>query len=191
MSAVAIIPAKGTSRRIPGKNKKLFHGKPIIAYSIEAARESGLFDFIIVSTDDVEIAEIATDYDAMSYARTPALCEDAVGTQEVAKAVLLDELSCGDAYDYACCIYATAPMMTAEDLLFGFTRLRGWPHFGYVKVDGWYYWGKSESFLDGTPLDGALSIKVDTDRYIDINTERDWDKAEEMYAKLHGLCVPS
>ena len=83
MSAVAIIPARGGSRRILHKNIREFMGRPIIAYSIEAAQKSGLFEDIIVSTDSEEIAQVAANYDAHVSFRPPALCHNDIGTQEV------------------------------------------------------------------------------------------------------------
>lgn len=82
--AVAVIPARGGSKRIPRKNIKPFHGKPLIAYSIEAALKSGLFEQVIVSTDDEEIAQIAQEYGAkVPFLRPKELADDYCGTQEV------------------------------------------------------------------------------------------------------------
>lgn len=114
---VVIIPARGGSKRIPRKNIKPFCGKPMIAWSIEAARDSGCFDRIIVSTDDVEIAQVAREYGAETpFARPAALANDYAGTTEViAHAVQwLNEHDTKVAQ--ACCLYATAPFVTAADL---------------------------------------------------------------------------
>ena len=114
---IAVIPARGGSKRIPGKNIRPFHGKPIIAYSIEAAAESGCFDAIIVSTDDDAIADVARSYGAeVPFKRPPELSNDTIGTIPVtAHAVRWFEENRGP-LDLACCIYATAPFIRAEDI---------------------------------------------------------------------------
>jgi len=85
---ICIIPARKNSRRIPGKNIKMFYGKPIIAYSIESAIESGLFDHVIISTDGEDIARIAKEYGVKAMIRSPHLSVNEVGTQEVARDVI-------------------------------------------------------------------------------------------------------
>ena len=190
MSCVAILPARGGSRRIPRKNIKLFHGKPIIYYSIKAAQDSGLFDAIYVSTDDAEIASVAKQCGARYMDRTEEFARDEVGTQEIMRQAMLyfDGVSSGPRYEYACCIYPCSPMLDEEDLRFAYNRLLGWPQFNYVKIDGWYYFGKAKAFLDNEPIDDAksvLSVFPDAERWIDINTPEDWSKAEAMYAALH------
>ena len=123
MSRIAVIPARGGSTRIPRKNILEFHGKPIIAYSIETAKASGLFDRIIISTDDREIAEVAVQYGATDiHERRPEHARNEVGTQEVARQVLLDYQGFYNP-QYVCVIYATAPLMLAEDLKLGLDRL--------------------------------------------------------------------
>jgi N-acylneuraminate cytidylyltransferase len=198
VSAVCVIPARGGSRRIPRKNIKPFHGKPIIAYSIEVAKESGLFDEIWISTDDPEIVNIASVGGVSFSWREAALCADDVGTQEVTKAMLerLNEL--GASFDYACCIYPCAPMMIAEDLRIGFRALtdpRAQTDFAYsvgmnpFRDAGNWYWGKTQSFLDGVPLDpdgfNIMKVVISNERVCDINTPEDWSRAEAMYAALH------
>ena len=123
--AVAIIPARGGSKRIPRKNIKLFCGKPIIAYSILAALESGLFDRIIVSTDDREIAETAVEWGAdVPFTRPAELADDYTTTMAVIKHAIgwIQENEPG--YEYACCIYPTAPFIREKDLREGFERLK-------------------------------------------------------------------
>ncbi|MGY4490013.1 pseudaminic acid cytidylyltransferase [Pseudomonas sp. TE3610] len=123
MSAVAIIPARGGSQRIPRKNLKLFDGVPIIAWSIRAALGSGLFDEVVVSTDDDEIAEVARAHGAQVPFRRPAsLADHHTGTTAVVQHALQ---ALGTAHDLACCIYATAPMLTAADLQQGLAALQG------------------------------------------------------------------
>jgi len=117
MSRVAVIPARGGSKRIPRKNIKPFAGKPMIAWSIEAALNSGLFDRVIVTTDDQEIADVAKSYGAeVPFIRPPELSDDHAATIPVI-AHAIDKLRAGgDAPDEVCCIYATAPFVSVDDL---------------------------------------------------------------------------
>lgn len=114
---VAIIPARGGSKRIPRKNIRDFCGKPIIAYSIEAAKKSNCFDHIIVSTDDEEIAQVAREWGAeVPFMRPAELSDDYTGTIPViAHAVNWINENIGNV-KHACCIYATAPFLSPEDL---------------------------------------------------------------------------
>lgn len=117
MSAIAIITARGGSKRIPRKNIKDFCGQPIIAYSIEAALESKIFDTVMVSTDDVEIAEIAKRYGAqVPFLRREETSNDFATTADVLKEVLSEYRRVGITFDEICCIYPTAPFVTAEKL---------------------------------------------------------------------------
>lgn len=112
---VAIIPARGGSKRIPRKNIRPFFGKPMIAWSIEAAIASDCFDQVIVSTDDSEIASIAVDFGAeVPFLRPSSLSDDYATSTEVVKHAVdwLVEKKCG--LEAACCIYATAPFVTPE-----------------------------------------------------------------------------
>ncbi|HHQ4443933.1 TPA: pseudaminic acid cytidylyltransferase [Aeromonas veronii] len=122
---VAIIPARGGSKRIPRKNVKDFCGKPMIAWSIEAAKASGCFDKIIVSTDDREIAAIAIQFGAeIPFIRPAALSDDYTGTIPVIRNAV-EWLNQNDAtVDYACCIYATAPFILPEDLKQGLQLIK-------------------------------------------------------------------
>lgn len=126
MNTVAVIPARGGSKRIPRKNIREFAGKPIIAYSIEAALKSQLFDRIIVSTDDEEIASVSQHYGAeVPFMRPAELSDDYTGTNAVTKHAL-DWLNAnGQHVDYACCIYATAPFIQMRYLKEGYERLLG------------------------------------------------------------------
>lgn len=122
---VAIIPARGGSKRIPRKNIKLFHGKPMIAWSIEAARAADCFARIIVSTDDAEIAEVAREYGAeVPFIRPAELSNDHTGTIPVIAHAIDWLQQQGEQVDEVCCIYATAPFVQAEDLRRGLTLLR-------------------------------------------------------------------
>ena len=109
---IAIIPARGGSKRIPRKNIKLFHGLPVIAYAIRAARESGVFDEVLVSTDDWEIAEIAQDYGAVvPWMRSIQLSDDYVTTAAVMQDALKRLDSNSNNLENVCCIYATTPLL--------------------------------------------------------------------------------
>lgn len=117
MKNIAIIPARGGSKRIPRKNIKPFMGKPIIAYSIEAALQSGLFDEVMVSTDDKEIAEIACKYGAqVPFMRSAEMSNDYAGTDDVILEVLRKYKEQGREFETVCCIYSTAPFVTSERL---------------------------------------------------------------------------
>lgn len=121
---VAVIPARGGSKRIPRKNVRSFCGKPMIAWSIEAALESGCFDRIVVSTDDEEIAATALKYGAeVPFMRPAELSDDHTGTVAVI-AHAVEWLERHDrAPDQLCCIYATAPLLLPGDLRLGLQRL--------------------------------------------------------------------
>ncbi|SEU06604.1 pseudaminic acid cytidylyltransferase [Pseudomonas graminis] len=114
MSAVAIIPARGGSQRIPRKNIKLFNGEPMIAHSIRAARASGVFDQVVVSTDDEEIADVARHYGAdVPFMRPADLADAFTGTAAVIQHALCTLDALDQRFDYACCLYATAPLLQA------------------------------------------------------------------------------
>ncbi len=118
MSSIAIITARGGSKRIPRKNIKDFLGKPIIAYSIEAALGSGVFDEVMVSTDDEEIAEIAKKYGAkVPFFRSEATSNDFATTADVILEVLdYYNKNLEKTFDHFICIYPTAPFVTADKL---------------------------------------------------------------------------
>lgn len=125
IATVAIIPARGGSKRIPRKNVKPFFGQPIIAYSIEAARQSRSIDRVIVSTDDPEIAEVASSYGAeVPFERPQSLSEDTTATLPVIRHALEWLMAQGQPVDYACCLYATAPFVTPELLDDGFAKIQ-------------------------------------------------------------------
>ncbi len=117
MPVVAIITARGGSKRIPRKNVKNFLGSPIIKYSIEAAIASGCFDEVMVSTDDHEIAEIAKACGAkVPFMRSAANADDHAGTAEVIEEVIKEYKIRGKEFEMLCCIYPTAPFITADKL---------------------------------------------------------------------------
>ncbi|GAB3799788.1 pseudaminic acid cytidylyltransferase [Spirosoma humi] len=124
MSNVAIITARGGSKRIPRKNIRPFLGKPILAYGIDAALQSGLFDDVMVSTDDDEIADIARQYGAsVPFLRNAQTADDHSTTADVLTEVLLQYAQQGKTFDYACCLYPTAPFVTPTLLQQAFATL--------------------------------------------------------------------
>lgn len=117
---LAVIPARGGSKRIPRKNIKLFGNLPIIAWSIRAALGSNLFDRVIVSTDDDEIADIAQHYDALvPFVRPDELSDDYTNTSAVISHAIKWHLSRDFNLEEVCCIYATAPFIRGEDIRLG------------------------------------------------------------------------
>ena len=117
MKMLAVITARGGSKRIPRKNIKEFCGKPILAYSIEAAIGAGIYDTVMVSTEDEEIAEIARKYGAeVPFYRSEKTSGDFATTNDVLLEVLDEYEKCGQHFDVGCCIYPTAPFVTADKL---------------------------------------------------------------------------
>ena len=122
---IAIIPARGGSKRIPGKNIKLFAGKPLIAYSIDAAKASGLFDKIIISTDSEEVAEVAKAFgEDVPFIRPKELSNDVVGTRPVTNHAIKFCIENFYQPEFCCCIYATAPFLQAKYLQQGLDSLK-------------------------------------------------------------------
>lgn len=192
MATICIIPARGGSTRIPNKNIKDFHGKPIIAYSIKTAKKSKLFDSIIVSTDSDEIAEVAIRYGADILKRPAEFCSNEVGTQEVMKSVL--KMMDTAINDIACCIYATAPLMSVKHLKRGHQALITQMFTYTMSVNkeplfdaGQFYWGWTKAFLDEIPLigTGTALISIPKKRVCDINTMEDFERAKAMYLELN------
>lgn len=190
--SIALIPARSGSRRIPRKNVKVFEGKPIIAYSIETALATGLFERVVVSTDSAEIADIAESFGACSYFRPPFYCNDHVGTQEVV-AEYLRHYADDTFGDTVCCIYATAPLMSSGDLILGHDILiRDNRDFvfsvGYPPLQdaGQFYWGWFKNFAGRYPLIGSRTgmVHVHKARVCDINTPEDWELAVKKYRAL-------
>lgn len=125
MKTIAIITARGGSKRIPRKNIKPFLGKPIIAYSIEAALRSGIFDVVMVSTDDEEIAKIAKQYGAeVPFFRSEDASNDHATTTDVLLEVLEEYERRGEAFDLACCLYPTAPFVTENRLMEAYEKMK-------------------------------------------------------------------
>ena len=195
MTRAAIIPAKGTSTRIPGKNIRPFHGRPILEYSIEAAQRSGLFDHgIWVSTDDAAVAKVAWDAGAKVHSRQKRLTWDDVGTQDVARSVVSELWPIAGALrpGLICVIYSTAPLMTPEDLRRGLEAVVDGPaHYAYSvgpdgKDAGQWYWGLTSALLGYVELEHPTTKKVviPAERVCDINTYADWERAHYLYQAM-------
>jgi pseudaminic acid cytidylyltransferase len=122
---LAVIPARGGSKRIPGKNIKPFGGRPMMAWSISAALDSGCFDRVIVSTDSAEIAEVAKAHGAeVPFTRPSELSDDHTGTIPVIAHAIEWQNAHGEDATEVCCIYATAPFITPADIRRGLQTLR-------------------------------------------------------------------
>ncbi|MGY4830614.1 pseudaminic acid cytidylyltransferase [Sphaerotilaceae bacterium SBD11-9] len=122
---LAVIPARGGSKRIPRKNIRPFCDKPIIGWSIVAALDSGCFDRVIVSTDDAEIAQVAREAGAeVPFVRPAALSDDHCGTIPVVRHAIEWQSAHGVAPEFVCCLYATAPFVVADDLRSGLQELQ-------------------------------------------------------------------
>lgn len=195
MSAIAIIPARGGSTRIPMKNIRMFHGRPIMEYSIETAKASNLFEQIWVSTDNQQIAEVAFGRGACVLWRPTGLGDNEVGTQAIASHVLN---MFNSSITHACCIYATAPLMIKEDLLAGMALLRNnEAQHDYVMAvgaeplrdAGQWYMGTALAFRDNRPLISPRTVMmpIPEERVCDINTLEDFEEARGKYTEaFHG-----
>jgi len=224
---LCLIPARGGSKRLPGKNIRKFCGEPIISYSIKAAIESNCFDKIVVSTDDEEISNIAKKYGAdIPFIRPKELSDDYTGTNDVVKHAIEWFLKKNIVIENVCCLYATAPFVQPCYLKAGYEKLVEsgksfafsvtsfpfpiqravritseneveaiWPEHIYTRSQdleeafhdaGQFYWGKSESFLNGKVMFSNASVPVVLPRHLvqDIDTFEDWDRAELMYRAL-------
>lgn len=130
---IAVIPARGGSKRIPRKNIKPFCGKPIIVHSIEAALDAGVFDHVIVSTDDTEIAEVAREAGAdVPFRRPQSLADDHTPTVPVIRHAIEWVVANWGQVNAVCCIYSTAPFVTAIDIREAYSRLINERVMGYV-----------------------------------------------------------
>lgn len=133
MNTLCIIPARGGSKRIPGKNIRAFHGRPILAYPIAAAQESGCFDEIMVSTDEAVIADIAREQGAtVPFFRSAENSGDHAGSDDVIREVLHQYRGRGREFTQVCMLYPTAALTTAEHLIQGRNLLLATP--GLVSV---------------------------------------------------------
>jgi pseudaminic acid cytidylyltransferase len=187
---VCVIPARGGSVRIPGKNIRAFHGQPIIAYSIELARATGVFDRVIVSTDDVAIADVARAFGAEPMMRPAGW--DGIGTQEVGARVT-EAIATREAIPlYVCVLYATCPLLKPSDVMDGLVLLRTTEAtFAFavgcqpLRDAGAFYWGRGWAFIAREPLVSTRTalVPLPDERVCDINTELDWQRAERLYRK--------
>jgi len=181
---ICVIPARGGSQRIPGKNIKRFHGKPIIAYSIALGLET--CERTIVSTEDEEIAEIARVFGAEVHERPSALARDEIGTQEVVAGAIKDL----DLEGVICALYATSPLVTPDDIHYAEWKYgeQGGHEFIYSAdregvPTGGFYIGSWHWFAEGlNPY--AYGVPSPT-KDIDINTPEDWSRAEKLYEEIH------
>lgn len=156
MKNLCIIPARGGSKRIPRKNIKSFMGKPIMAYSIEAAKASGLFDEVMVSTDDEEFAEVARQYGAsVPFLRSEKTSNDFAGTEDVMLEVLDEYKKLGKEFDNFCCLYSTAPFVTADRLKEAYKLLNDDVDAAFTVVQYSY------------PI--QRSLKKNSDNYVEMN----------------------
>ena len=173
MARLAIIPARGGSKRIPRKNIKNFHGKPIIAYSIEAALKSGLFDEVMVSTDDVEIKNISLELGAkVPFLRSENTSNDTATTLEVIREVLESYKKEGKSFDEVCCIYPTAPLMKSSHLTAGLDLLEN----------------EIASVFPVVPFSFPIlrSLKVDEDNFVSMNwPEYSHTRSQDLPAAYH------
>ena len=227
---LAVIPARGGSKRIPRKNIKVFCGKPMIAWSIEQAKASACFDRIIVSTDDAEIADVARAHGAeVPFMRPGKLSNDHAGTMPVIAHAVEMIRAQGMPPDLVCAIYATAPFVRVEDLRMGMRVLQeqdaeyafavtSYPfpiqravrftssgrvamfdpvQFAARSQDleeayhdaGQFYWGKAQSWVDGSPIfsEKSVPILLPRHRVQDIDTPEDWIRAEWMFRALVSM----
>lgn len=198
-STVAIICAKGTSKRIPRKNIRMFHGNPIMMYPIQTALTCGLFTHCFVSTDDDEIADIAMQYSAGILKRGEELCVDTVGPLDVARHHLMAG-DFGQDVSHICVLYATAPMIDPLCLAAGMSLVTN-PWMAYSVSVGieplhdaaQFFFCRPQALANKIPEFGpsTVMIPVPPETDIDINVESDWTKAESMYEMLHGAANDS
>lgn len=189
-TTVCIIPARGGSQRIPRKNIKPFAGKPMLEHAIHKAQQTRLFDEIIVSTDDSEIASLAEMHRAKVHYRVPD--DGHLGTQQIAGDVLRTSTAAHGAA-IACVLYPCTPLLTIEELMFGLRALQapmpGGPLFVHSASDekgtdaGGYYWGYAFAFVREIPLETSR-IGVPVAYHLDINTPEDWEATERRYTML-------
>ncbi|MCR4331266.1 MAG: hypothetical protein NUV34_00960 [Sulfuricaulis sp.] len=190
---VAIITARAGSKRIPGKNKRMFHGKPIIEYPIAALKAVKVVDQIVVSTDDDDIRDIAWANGARYLEREPEFAGDAVQTREVMIREV-DRLGLKD-NDEVCCVYPTAAMLTPGDIEWGQLLMWARPALFVASIGtqplgdaGMFYWALAAHWKNlEIPMFGIRTafFPIEPERVCDINTPEDWTRAEAMYAALH------
>lgn len=177
---LAVIPARGGSKRIPRKNIRDFCGKPIIAYSIEAALATGLFDHVIVSTDDGQIAEVARQYGAeVPFIRPAALADDHAGTNVVVRHAIEWFQREGAEVTLACCIYATAPFVRVKYLQEGHDRLVTSNKFFAFSVTSFAF--PIQRALRFTPAGGVEPMWLEHSLARSQDLEEAWHDAGQFY----------
>lgn len=223
-----MIPARGGSKRIPRKNIKNFFGKPMIAWAIDNARKSMLFDYIMVSTDDVEIADVSKDFGAeIPFLRPASLSNDHATTRPVIQHAVEYLLEQGHHVQDVCCIYPCTPLLQPSDLVISHSILESSPgYFVYPVVAyshpiqralvmnpdgslrfmepdyelsrtqdlevtfhdaGQFYWGARDTWLsDLTIHSNAKGYEVASSRFVDIDSEDDWRRAEFTFQYING-----
>jgi len=203
VKTICIIPARSGSTRIPNKNIKLFHGKPIIAYSIENALNSKLFDDIYVSTDSGVASNIALSYGINVIVRPPELAVNEIGTQDVLRHACIHLGLAND--DLVMGMYATCPLLPLDAIIHSYAEYlasdKAYCQTSKYKYKpgevvavtnlfediGALYWGLAAYFKGELPLKNNTCHYVLEDKYCcDINTPEDWTRAEQMYEELDG-----
>jgi len=194
---VAIIPAKGVSRRIPNKNIRPFMGRPILSYSIQTAKDSRLFDSIIVSTDSEEVSEVAQRYGADVLIRGEKWSREEIGPIDVARhslSFIADATLVG-------IIYATAPLLSVYDLVAGYKEVHRAGTAFSISIGAGPFFHDAAQFIfahawalrEGAPeiAPHTAIVPIPPERDCDINEEADWLRAERMYAALQErrLCA--
>lgn len=171
---IAVIPARGGSKRIPRKNIRPFWGKPMIGWSIEAALESGCFDKVIVSTDDTEIADVARDFGAdIPFMRPANLSDDHATTVPVIAHATAWCQAQGYAPTEVCCLYATAPFVQASDLQKGLAQLQS---------SGAQYVFSATDF--GFPIERAMYV-LDNGRVAMLHPEHAATRSQDLQETYH------
>lgn len=190
MTNVCIIPARGGSTRIPRKNIKPFLGTPMLVRAIQTARASGLFYEIYVSTEDSEIQRVAVEAGASIIDRPPELAVGEVGTQEVMQHAVKTLGLTGDVS--VCCLYPCTPLLEIADLRSAHALDHSWAYTIAVSDThggdiGWFYFGWANSFRTAAALwkDRTRVYPIERERAIDINTDADWQAAEDAYRTMH------
>ncbi len=173
MSIVAIITARGGSKRIPRKNIKNFMGKPMLSYAVESALKSSLFDEVMISTDDEEIAELARQYGAkVPFMRSAKTADDFATTSDVVAEVLAMYKEQGKVFDEFCCIYPCVPFLTAEILQKAYKEFQG--NIALVPVCKY-----------STPIERCLEIK---EGKLSIwNEEAFWKRSQDLEPKYFDV----
>ena len=172
--SVAVIPARGGSKRIPRKNIKIFSGVPMIAYAIKAAMESGLFEHIVVSTDDAEIADLAKQFGAeVPFFRPPELANDLATTVPVIAHAIQECEKLRWNTDFVCCIYPCVPFLSGADLVSGRNAIE--------KITEGYCYPITEF---PSPIQRALRLNANG-RLQPVQAEYEWTRTQDLEPFYH------